>query len=100
MIKHIVMWKLHSAAAGYSGAENAERIRDRLLQLPEKIPQIKHFEVGVNINRGDHAFDLVLYSKFRTLEDLQIYQNHPEHQKFKEFISDLRSEIHFIDYEI
>ncbi|MFC1887712.1 Dabb family protein [Candidatus Cloacimonadota bacterium] len=100
MIKHIVMWKLHSRAEGFSKLENAARIKDELLKLPSLIEQINSFEVGTNINSSELAFDLVLCSEFRSSIDLVNYQNHPAHIKFKEFINGLRSEIHVVDYEI
>lgn len=100
MIKHIVMWKLYPEADGHSRSENAERIRQRLSLLPDKISQIKYFQVGMNINKTDHACDLVLYSHFENYKDLQTYQRHSEHLKFKNFIKDLRSEMYVVDYEI
>ncbi len=100
MIKHIIMWKLYEEAEGFSKDENALRIREVLEELPEKIPQIIKLEVGINMFDSSHAYDVVLYSEFASQEDLQIYQNHPAHVALKDFIKNLRSKRHAVDYEV
>ncbi len=100
MIKHIVMWKLYDEAEGFSKKENAERIKKELEGLKEKIEQIRHLEVGVNQNPSPAAFDVALYSEFVDWEALEIYQKHPAHERFKEFLAPLRSERVVVDYEI
>jgi Stress responsive A/B Barrel Domain len=99
MIKHIIMWKLHEKAEGFSKSENAIRIREVLEELPHQIPEISKLEVGLNISKSDIAYDVVLYSEFSTQEDLQIYRDHPAHIALVDFIKNLRSERHVIDYE-
>jgi len=100
VIKHIVMWRLFNFADGTSKQENAQRLKEMLLSLPAKIPQIKQMEVGLNIDRTDAASDVVLYSEFDSLEDLKAYQMHPEHQKVVEFLNKVRSEKRVVDYEV
>ncbi|MDW7679196.1 MAG: Dabb family protein [bacterium] len=100
MVKHIVMWKLWETAAGYSREENARRIKQNLEGMKSHIPQIKFLEVGINFNSSAAAFDVALYSEFNDREDLQIYQQHPQHVKFKEMIQSLRSDRVVIDYEV
>ena len=39
-----------------------------------------NIEVGLNFNDTDAASDVVLVSEFETKEDLNTYQNHPEHK--------------------
>ena len=100
MIKHIVIWRLFDFAEGNTKKENALKLKEMLLSLPSKIPQIKKMEVGINIDRTDAASDVVLYSEFYSLEDLQAYQKHPEHQKVVEFLNKVRSEKRVVDYEV
>ena len=76
------------------------RIKQGLESLKTKINEIKSLEVGINFNPSPAAFDVVLYSEFLTREDLLIYQDHPEHTKFKEMINSLRSDRTVVDYEI
>ena len=94
------MWKLFDEADGYTKADNSNRIKQELEKLPAKIKQIKSLEVGFNFNPVPAAFDIVLYSKFENWTDLKIYQDHPEHEKFKQFIQNLRSDQVVVDYEI
>jgi hypothetical protein len=100
MIKHIVFWKFHERAAGCSKDENLETARRMIEGMEGKIPGLKHIEAGINKKPGERGSDLALYSEFDSLEDLQIYQDHPEHQKVKEFLSEVRYEVRAVDYEI
>ena len=100
MIKHIVMWKLNESAEGFTKAENANRMKKWLEDLRIIIPEIERLEVGININPLPTAYEIVLYSEFESKETLQIYQDHPEHTKFKNRIKNLRTERTVVDYEI
>lgn len=100
MIKHIVMWRLKDSAGGASKEENAKELKKRLQSLKDKIREIKHIEVGINISGSDAASDVVLYSEFDSMEDLDAYQKHPEHQKIVSFAGEIRSERRVVDYEV
>ncbi len=99
MIKHIVMWKLNPFFEQKTKKENAEKIKMMLENLRQYIPQIKKIEVGINFNVSDAAYDVVLYSEFTAINDLQIYQQHPEHVKVAEFISKVKTDRVVADYE-
>ena len=83
MITHIVMFKLQPEHRG-----DAEKIRDLLMSLPPKVEQIRHFEVCVDVVRAERSWDMALYSRFDSLEDLQAYQVHPEHVAVAGFIKE------------
>jgi hypothetical protein len=100
MIKHIVMWRLKDFANGAGKEENAKKLKSYLETLKGKINEIKHIEAGININRSDAAFDVVLYSEFDTLSDLEVYQKHPEHLKIVSFVNEVRLERRVVDYEV
>ena len=97
MIKHIVMWKLKEFVEGKSKLENANILKTSLEDLQNKIDVLKLIEVGVNINDSKQAYDVVLYSEFENLEDLNLYQNHPDHLKVGEFINKVKE---VTDYEV
>ncbi|MFV3013391.1 Dabb family protein [Clostridium botulinum] len=99
MIKHIVMWKLKEFAEGKSKLENANIIKINLEDLKHRIDEVKLIEVGVNINNSQQAYDVVLYSEFKNLEDLNLYQNHPDHVKVREFINKVKEDRIVTDYE-
>jgi Stress responsive A/B Barrel Domain len=99
MIKHIVVWKLKDSAEGGTKAENALRIKRELDGLREKVPFVKKVEVGINFNASTAAYDVVLYSEFASREDLDRYQNAPEHQVVANFIGKVREARVVVDYE-
>jgi len=99
MIKHIVMWRLKELADNATKRENAEKLKEKLESLRDKIEEIKGIEVGINVNPSEAAFDVVLYSEFENLEALKIYQNHPEHKKIVDFVSRIRTDRCVVDYE-
>jgi len=100
LIKHIVMWKLKEFAEGKSKLENANIIKINLEDLKHRIDEVKLIEVGVNINNSQQAYDVVLYSEFENLEDLNLYQNHPDHVKVGEFINKVKEDRIVTDYEV
>ena len=100
LIKHIVMWKLKEFVEGKSKLENANILKTSLEDLQNKIDVLKLIEVGVNINDSKQAYDVVLYSEFENLEDLNLYQNHPDHLKVGEFINKVKEERIVTDYEV
>lgn len=99
MIKHIVMWKLKSEAEGNSKERNANIIKESLEELKDKIQVLKRIEVGIN-NNELNDFDVVLYSQFETMEDLNTYQNHPEHVKVGTFVKKVVESRTCVDYEV
>ena len=98
MVKHIVMWKIKEDASGAAKKESMAKMKALLEDLPNKIDQIKQFEVGLNVQPGDAAFDIVLYSEFESIADLEQYQKHPAHQKAVEFIRTISMGRHVVDY--
>ncbi|HEX3019548.1 MAG TPA: Dabb family protein [Chitinispirillaceae bacterium] len=100
MVKHIVMWKLIDSYEGKNKVENSRIIKEKIEALKAIIPQIKEVEVGININSSDAAYDLCLYSVFDSREDLDIYQNHPEHQKVAAFVAKVKIQRTVCDYQI
>lgn len=98
MVKHIVMWKLKDSAEGGSKIENARKIKEGLEALKGVIEEIRELEVGINFEKSDMAYDLVLYSAFDNERNLDIYQNHPEHLKVGVFIGKVKDKRIVVDY--
>jgi hypothetical protein len=99
MIKHIVLWKLKENADGKTRQENALELKAALESLKGKVAEIHALEVGLNFNPADTASDLSLYSEFKTREDLEKYQKHPEHLKVVELVKKVTQERRISDYE-
>ncbi|MBF8302929.1 MAG: stress responsive barrel protein [Candidatus Dadabacteria bacterium] len=100
MIKHIVMWRLKEFANGVNKEENARKLKSHLESLKSKIKEIKRIEVGINIKSSDTASDVVLYSEFDSMDDLEAYQRHPEHMKVVDFVNEIRLERRVVDYKV
>ena len=100
MVKHIVIWKLKGNDAHSQKTVTAKKIKADLEALKSEIPEVNHIEVGFNMSASEHSGDVVLYSEFTTLADLEIYQNHPAHRKVVEFVKEVVSERRVADYEV
>ncbi len=95
MIKHIVSFKLKD-----EHKNKAEQIKKELEVLPSKIPQIKGYEVGLNISDSPAAYDIVLVSEFNSVKELDEYRMHPEHLKVTELIALYKTVSMVVDYHI
>ena len=101
MIKHIVFFGLADSAEGKSKVENAQIIKSGLENLIHLIPQIKKIEVGINYpNAPKTNYDIALYSEFDAMEDVDIYQEHPEHKKVAAYIAKVKISRAAVDYEV
>lgn len=100
MIKHIVFWKLKEEALGNDKATNARLIKEKLEALNGRIEGLKKLEIGLDFAGGPMSADVALYSEFDTKEDLDFYQEHPEHKAVQAFVLDVRAERRVVDYEI
>jgi hypothetical protein len=94
MVQHIVMWKFKEE----STQDDILEIKNRLEALPEIIPQIKFYEVGLNVKDSNNAMDMVLISKFKSIDEMAIYANHVEHQRVVELIGNATKEARVVDF--
>lgn len=98
MLKHIVMFKLKEKYKGKSKAELALEIKTALEKLPEIIPQIRYYEIGINELSDPRAYDIVLISAFEDKEQLEIYRNHPQHKETLQFILERAEDAKVVDF--
>lgn len=97
MVRHIVMWKVADDA---QAKERALAIKHSLEALKGVINEIVDIEVGINFNDTDSASDVVLVSTFKSKEDLEIYQDHPEHKSVgANYVRPYVKERRVVDYE-
>lgn len=96
VLRHVVLF---SFKEGTPDAKVAE-IVGAFEALPSKIPQILHFEWGLNnspegLNKGfTHCFTLT----FATGEDRAIYLPHPDHKAFGEILRPHLADVLVVDY--
>ncbi|GGH15539.1 Dabb family protein [Paenibacillus segetis] len=94
MIKHIVFFKLKD-----SSTENVERTAKVLRGLEGKVEQLRSLEIGLDVIHSARSYDIALVATFDSLEDLQGYQIHPEHQKVIQYMNEVRENSVAVDYE-
>lgn len=100
MIRHIVMWKFKDEAEGKTKQENMDIVRNRLYSLPAIIPEIRRLEIGYDIKHTDMSADLALITEFETLETLEIYAKHPDHQLVSQYVRKVIDSRVVIDFQI
>lgn len=100
MIRHIVLWTFHKQADGRSQIENLQIAKRMLLDMKGQIPGIISIDCGINFNGSEAAWDLALFTEFETMEDLDVYQDHPAHLKVKEFMAKVRDKRAVADWNI
>ncbi len=100
MIRHIVMFGI-SGNGGLTPTQEAKRLGDKLMALPEQIPFLRRMEVGINSDRApeDNA-QLVLIADFDSIEDCAMYSIHPAHLAVAEEIAKVQLDRRCVDYEI
>ena len=84
-IRHVVMWQVNGETPEEK-ATNAQVIRDALLPLLGRIPEIRALRLHDNLVPESRNADIILVSEFDSLEDLRAYQVHPEHEAAAERI--------------
>ncbi len=96
----LVLFKLASFAEGNTKYENALYIKEKLEGLEALIPELLKIKIVLNIPEVSlNNYDLMLIAEFNSLQDLDIYANHPEHIKVVSFISKVKTERAAIDYQ-
>ncbi|MDD2243562.1 MAG: Dabb family protein [Dysgonamonadaceae bacterium] len=100
MIKHLVLFKLADQAEGKSKSENALIIKKDLEALKDKVSVIKKIKVYINDYKAVSSnYDIILDSEFKSIEDVKIYVDHPDHLIVAAYIAKVRTDRAAIDYE-
>jgi hypothetical protein len=100
MIKHIVFWRLNESAYGNDKQTNAKILKEKLLEMQNKVSGMIKAEVGFDFSNEKDSCDVVLYSEFENKEALHQYQVHPDHEEIKKWLSEVRYERRVVDYEV
>ncbi|WP_461615776.1 Dabb family protein [Clostridium sp. Marseille-QA1073] len=74
MFTHIVFFKLKEATY-----ENLQKAKNILLSMEGNIPMLKYLEVGVDELHTERSYDIVLITRFDSLNDMNAYQIHLYH---------------------
>ena len=92
MLVHVVLARFPDPA----DADEAARL---LRTLPDKIDLIRSISVGRDVLHSERSYDLGWIIELDSLDDLETYTVHPEHQAVANWISEHRTDIAVCDYE-
>lgn len=98
MVKHIVFWKINQGGTKQDRIRTCKEFEAKLNHLKKIIPQIKEAKAAFNSNEGD-VFHMCIDSVFENYEEMDIYINHPEHLKVREFLDSVSYDKAVFDYE-
>jgi quinol monooxygenase YgiN len=93
MIRHIVMWTLHTPA-------DAAYFKAQLDSCAHLVPGMLSLEVGVASPDLDCNCHVVLNSAFTDKAALDAYQTHPHHLAVSANVGKLRLTRHVLDYAV
>jgi hypothetical protein len=77
MLTHIVCWKYKAETT----EDEIETHISKLRNLPNIIPHILSFNVGRDCLHLERSFDTGLVATFPNREELNAYDEHPDHQE-------------------
>ncbi len=97
MINHVVLFKLKEYPAQEKQKVVSE-LKAMLLALKEKIAELKYIEVGENYELDAKSYDMALITHFESLEDLDKYRVHPEHQKVVKYVGEVTEARAAVDF--
>ncbi|MDX1668195.1 MAG: Dabb family protein [Limnobacter sp.] len=100
MIKHIVFWKVKDAYNGQSKQEIMQQIKTMLEHCGQVIPGVIELEMALGGQGLEATFDVAMYSVFKDKAALDAYQVHPEHEKVKAYIGQVKTARECMDYEV
>lgn len=96
LLRHVVIFKFKES----SSEADIRKVCETFAALYGQIPQIKHFEWGINnspenLNQDfTHCFTLTFFSS----ADADIYQKHPAHKAFQEVLKPHMEKVFVVDY--
>lgn len=97
MVNHVVLFKFKAYPAEEKQAK-LNQLKTALLELKNKIAELKYIEVGNNYELDSKSFDLCLITHFETIADLDVYRVHPEHLKVVELVKEYTSDRAAVDF--
>lgn len=98
MLRHIIVFRLRECETETERNDLLHQLTTKLKQLPGNIPQIKEYEVGINKREVPWSYDFAVNAVFDSLEDLELYIDHPAHQDFVSFNKDKSIAKAAVDY--
>jgi hypothetical protein len=79
--------------------ENIQKVKDALLNMKDKIDVLHNIQVETNIRHGAAAYDILLMTRFSSLEDMETYLIHPLHVEIAKYIVEVMDSSASVCYE-
>ena len=77
MIRHTVVFRF----AEGTPAERVQAIREALMGLPGRVPEVRSFSCGGDLGLREGNADFAIVAEFDDEEGWRAYQDDPEHQR-------------------
>lgn len=97
VIRHILLFQFRDRGSASAIAAEGKR---RLEGMVGKVEQIRSLEAGVNVVHSARAYDLALTVTFDSLDDLDGYAVHPDHEVVAEWLRAQTESVVAADYEV
>lgn len=95
MIKHIVLYNLKDDTAA-----NRQALIAMFLSMKGKIEQLVDIAAGSDVLGSERSFSVALECVFASIEDMNIYKNHPVHLPVMAYVKQVVERSHSVDYVI
>lgn len=97
MIRHVFLWSIKRG-------EDGEAVLAKLAELAHRVPGLSGFTIGKHEGPSPNAsagtWQYALTCDFDTFEELECYQNHPEHQQIVDEVAGSYLDWVVLDYTI
>lgn len=81
-------------------AENIRKTQEALLSMKGKIETLIDIQAEINIRPSKTAYDLILITKFESLQGLDTYLTHPVHLEVAKYIVSVLDTQASVCYEV
>ena len=97
VLRHIVLFDLKEES---QTVDILNTIEAATYQMAEDIEVIQHIEWGSNLdfNTRNDGYDFVLLVEFASIEDLEVYGPHPDHDVFRAIVGPHVERVLVVDY--
>lgn len=99
MLRHVVLMRLDADSDGVRQARSSQ-LSAALAALPDVIPEIRSLTVNANVVTRPGNWDLALTVDVDDAADLEVYRQHPEHQKVLALIEEIVADRSAVDFTI
>lgn len=79
--------------------ENIAVIKAELLSMKEKIEVLQDLQVQSDILNNESSYDILLITKFSSLDDMNAYLTHPVHIELSKYIQSVMATVAAVCYE-